>query len=238
MIRLSIYDMDKTITRRATFGPFLAYAVPRHRPWRLLLSPLLLASSLAYGARAINRAQLKQLNTALMLGRRLDPARIDRLARGFAARTLSRNLLQRALEQIGEDHREGRRAVLATASYGFYVREIAALLNVDDVVSTAVSQRGNHMSPRIAGENCYGEAKLAMIRRWMAEQGLKRENCHIRFYSDHVSDAPALEWADEAYATNPHAPLRRLARARGWTILDWRKEAASAAGQRQASRNA
>lgn len=221
MILLSIYDMDKTITRRATFGPFLAYATPRHRPWRLALSPLLLLSTLAYGARAINRAELKEMNTALMLGRRMDPAKLNRLAKGFAHRTIARNSLKGALDQIESDHREGRRAVLATASYGFYVREIAALLKVDDVVSTGASMRGQHISPRIEGENCYGEAKLAMIKRWMDEQGLEREQCHIRFYSDHVSDAPALEWADEAYATNAHGPLRLLARRRGWAILDW-----------------
>lgn len=221
MVLLSIYDMDKTLTRRATFGPFLAYAAPRHQPWRLVLAPLLLASTAAYGARAISRGRLKELNTALMLGRRIDPARLDRLAKGFAHRTVARNMLRGALDQVEADHREGRRAVLATASYGFYAKEIAALLKVDDVVSTAVSQRGERFSPRIDGDNCYGEAKLAMIRHWMDRQGLAREDCHIRFYSDHVSDTPALEWADEAYATNPHGPLRRLAKARGWTILDW-----------------
>ena len=31
MQRIAIYDLDKTITRQATFGFFLAYAVPRYR---------------------------------------------------------------------------------------------------------------------------------------------------------------------------------------------------------------
>ena len=56
----------------------------------------------------------------------------------------------------------------------------------------------------------------------MAAEGLSREQCHIRAYSDHVSDGPLLTFADEAFATNPHPPLARLAREKGWQILDWR----------------
>jgi phosphoserine phosphatase len=45
---------------------------------------------------------------------------------------------------------------------------------------------------------------------------------HVRAYSDHVSDAPLLEWADEPFAVNAHGPLRKLADMRGWPQLDWR----------------
>jgi hypothetical protein len=37
--RLAIYDMDKTITRRATYTPFLVHACARLAPWRIVLSP-------------------------------------------------------------------------------------------------------------------------------------------------------------------------------------------------------
>lgn len=55
----------------------------------------------------------------------------------------------------------------------------------------------------------------------MAREGLTRSDLRIRFYSDHVSDAPVLEWADEPFAVNAHGPLRKLAAAKGWTVLDW-----------------
>ena len=60
-----------------------------------------------------------------------------------------------------------------------------------------------------------------MIEAWMAQQGIARSDTHIRAYSDHVSDAPMLAFADEAFAANPHAPLADLARDRGWTRFDW-----------------
>ena len=110
---------------------------------------------------------------------------------------------------------------MATASYTFYVKEIATLLGVDDVISTGNRATDLHHSFDVEGDNVYGEEKLATVLAWMEKQGLKRADSHIRFYSDHVSDAPALAWADEGYATNAHGPLRKLAKARGWTVLDW-----------------
>ena len=37
MRRLAIYDMDKTITQRATWMPFLIHAAKARAPWRLAL---------------------------------------------------------------------------------------------------------------------------------------------------------------------------------------------------------
>jgi phosphoserine phosphatase len=62
---------------------------------------------------------------------------------------------------------------------------------------------------------------MRMIADWVEASGLRGTQGHVRFYSDHVSDQPAFEWADEAVAVNPHGKLRRLAKERGWTIEDW-----------------
>ena len=81
-----------------------------------------------------------------------------------------------------------------------------AVLTVSDT-RTGDTDTSGALLARIAEQNCYGTAKLELVEAWMTRQGLKREDCHIRFYSDHVSDAPCLNWADEAFATNAHAPL-------------------------------
>ena len=61
-----------------------------------------------------------------------------------------------------------------------------------------------------------------MIEIWMHRAGIARSDVHVRAYSDHVSDAPLLEWADQGFAVNAHGPLQTLAAARGWPLLDWR----------------
>lgn len=60
-----------------------------------------------------------------------------------------------------------------------------------------------------------------MIKAWMAAEAIDRTQAHIRAYSDHVSDAPMLEFADLAIASNPHKPLAKLAAERGWKRVDW-----------------
>jgi phosphoserine phosphatase len=57
------------------------------------------------------------------------------------------------------------------------------------------------------------------VKEWLAASGLERG--HVRFYSDHASDKPAFEWADEAVAVNPHDRLKRLATERGWRLENW-----------------
>jgi len=60
---------------------------------------------------------------------------------------------------------------------------------------------------------------MRMIARWLEHEGLTR--AHVRFYSDHASDVPVFDWADEPVAVNPHDRLLVLARRRGWRIDDW-----------------
>lgn len=218
---LSIFDMDKTITRAATFGPFLAYAVPRYAPWRVIFAPLVILTSIGFFLGLVSRGRLKEINLSLMLGSRIDAGKLAALSKGFAGFTLARNCLAEALARVEAERAEGRRIVLATASYAFYVREIAALIGVKDVIATRTTDVSGNVSPRIDGENCYADAKLRMVEAWMGAQKIDRTAVHVRFFSDHVSDAPCMDWADEAFATNPHAPLRALAGERGWTVLDW-----------------
>ncbi len=222
MHKLSIYDLDKTITKAATFGPFLAHAVRHATPWRLILVPIVALVTLGYALKLINRARLKEINLGLLLGQRIDQARLTKLARSFAALTLSNNILTEAAAQIAQDRAEGRRIILASASYHFYVAEIGHLLGIDDVIATQVTAIAPGLvSPRIKGENCYAQGKLAMVKAWMAAEGIVRDAYDIRFYSDHISDLPCFDFADQPVVTNPHAPMRAYAASKEWPILDW-----------------
>jgi HAD superfamily hydrolase (TIGR01490 family) len=222
MSELAIYDMDRTVTRRPTYTPFLLHCAVRRAPWRLVLVPLVALSMLAYVARLIDRAKLKEINHHLLLGRHIHPRDLQPLVNSFADTQVRTNIRPGARRAIARDKAEGRRLVLATASYRLYADAIADRLGFDDVIGTAsIIGLDERVHARIAGENCYGPAKLRMIAEWVAESGLKGMHGHVRFYSDHVSDQPAFEWADEPVAVNPHGKLRRLAEQRGWQIEDW-----------------
>ena len=222
MTDLAIYDLDRTVTRRATYTPFLLHCVVRRAPWRLLLLPLVLLSMLSYVARLIDRATLKEINHRLLLGPKVHPRDLTPLVDSFADKQVRSNIRPGALEALKRDKAEGRRLVLATASYRLYADAIADRLGFDDVIGTgSVIGLDERVHARILGENCYGPAKLRMIADWVEKSGLKGKHGHVRFYSDHVSDRPAFEWSDEPVAVNPHAKLRRLAQEKGWAVEDW-----------------
>lgn len=221
MQRIAVYDLDKTITYAPTWTAFLVRTCARDTPWRLALLPLAGVATLGYAVGLLDRARLKEATQALLLGRSVHPARIELAAERFAKVVVAHGVYAGALERIAADRADGRRIVMATASYRFYARAIGDLLGFDAVIGTRALHRDKRIVARIAGLNCYGPAKLKMIEAWLAGQGIARADTSVRFYSDHVSDAPTFDWADEAFAVRPHAPLRRMAAERGWTVLDW-----------------
>ena len=86
---------------------------------------------------------------------------------------------------------------MATASHGYYAAAIAARLGIADVVATNAKRdaQGRVLSI-LEGDNCYGAVKLRMILDWLSREGIKREDAHVRAYSDHVSDAPMADIVD------------------------------------------
>lgn len=222
MTHIALYDLDKTITKRPTYLPFLLHAAWRNEPWRLALVPILLFFFAGYLLRAIDRARLKVLMQNLLLRSPVDAEKMAAIAESFATATLANNVYPQALAQIAREKADGSRLVLATASYAYYAAPLARRMGFDDVIGTRIAhdEEGTILA-EIDGENCYGPVKLAMVEAWAAEQGLNRESLQIRFYSDSQTDLPVFDWTDEPVATNPTGRLRKIAAKRGWRIIAW-----------------
>lgn len=218
---IAIFDMDRTITRNGTFSPFLISAC-RSRPWRLLYLPLIVLHMLHYKLGGLTRKGLKEHMQALLLG----AAGLDQMegyVGRFIRRLVERGIRPGAVARIAHHKAAGHRLVMATASMDYYAAPIGALLGFDLVVATrSTHDEAGRLAARIEGENCYGEPKLDMLKVALADiSGGAGQPPHIVAYSDHSSDLPLLEWADEAVAVNPSGSLRRIAAERGFEIVDW-----------------
>ncbi|MET0238561.1 MAG: HAD-IB family hydrolase [Sphingobium sp.] len=222
MIQIAIYDMDRTVTRHGTYSAFLIHMALAIAPWRLLLLPIVPLVMLAYVVKLIGRSRVKEINQALMMGRRVSRDAIHAHVERYADRVMAGNIRPGALAQIAADRASGARLVMASASYRLYVEPIARRLGFDHVIATDhMSQETRWLRAKIAGDNCYDVAKLRMIEAWMTHEGISRADAHVRAYSDHVSDAPMLNFADEPFAANPHPPLKKLAHVKGWPVVEW-----------------
>jgi HAD superfamily hydrolase (TIGR01490 family) len=220
---IAIYDMDKTITRRATYNGFLGHVVRRRQMWRVLFIPALPVGLLLYALKIWSRGRLKEFSQTLFIGKRADWRKLSPLTETYADSVWQDNVYPQLAARVAAEKALGYTHVIATASYLIYTAAIGARLDFHHFIATELELDTNgYICANIQGENCYGTAKLDRVQSWLAEQGLKREDCNIRAYSDHISDVPLLAFADEAFATNPHPPLARLAKQRGWEVIDWR----------------
>lgn len=220
---LSVFDLDRTLTILPTYTPFLLFAARNHAPWRLLLIPLLLPVAILYALKLIARCRMKQAMHWVALGGALPEREAARLADQFARKLVDGGLYAEGRALIETEQNAGRRVVIATAAPHFYTAALARQIGIADVVATASSWQDGSLTPVLASTNCYGADKRAMVEAFLERADISRETAHIRFYSDHASDLPMFELADEPVAVNPSAKLRTIAAARGWPVMDWRR---------------
>ena len=217
---LAVYDMDKTITKAPSFLPWLFFFARTEAPLRLLLAPFLLLPLAGYLVHR-DRGRLKQAMHAMMMGRRVPAATVARAAAAFADQFGRRQALPGALAKIAADKTEGFTIVMATASSEYYARALAARFGIQHVVATKNRWDGDCLLPELDGENCYGAAKLSMLKAFFAAAGFPEPPTRTRFASDHISDLPCLLWADEPLAANPSPALKQEALSRGWPVVFW-----------------
>lgn len=219
--QVSIFDLDRTLTKKPTFTAVLAFISGRVAPWRLLTAPLVILAMLGYLCKLYSRKRVKEIEQWLLLGSGLKQSVIDREVEHFADRLDSNGFFDEGRATIARESAAGYRVILATAANGFYAHALANRLGIEEVVATPSLWKDGLLTSKIDGPNCYGLAKREMVERHMHAIGLKRENLHIRFYSDHISDLPMFNWANEPIAVNPSIKLFKYALARNWRIKFW-----------------
>ena len=207
---VAIYDLDKTLLRKATFTPFLLFAARRTAPWRLLLAPFWILMMLGYRLGLYDRTSLKRAGMKLMLGR-LSPQRLSQIGEAFADwRVETSGWNHAVIDLLERDRATGRRLVVATAAFEFYAAYFAGRLGIDTVIATMWD------GENIYGGNCYGQEKYRRVQKWA---DLPLSDLRFRFVSDSFADAPLLDAASEAVFVTSSKSKAREARMRGWDVI-------------------
>src|SRR5262249_22895914 len=135
-VKLAVFDLDGTLTRADTFGPFVRGLLARH-PWRSLRLPLLLLPLAGYALRLIDRGGLKGGVLHLLFGG-LPRAAVDAWSTQYAAQAVPASLFPAALDALRKHLASGDRVTLLSASPDLYVPRIGAALGVHETICTAV----------------------------------------------------------------------------------------------------
>lgn len=215
--RVAFFDLDRTITRSGTYTPFLLHCT-RSNPGRYSRVPVALAAMGAYVAKRTSRAALKARMLDLFIAG-ATRAEISAWAEGFVGRWMQTQVRPGALAAIERHRQAGDQVVLATASFDFYAQVFATRLGLDHAITTGSVWTGeDRLCAAVAGENCYGPAKIAAVERYLS---MLPARPWFAFYSDHHSDFELLKAANEGVAVNPNAKLQRLAGEHGLQVVDW-----------------
>lgn len=127
-------------------------------------------------------------------------------------------LYEGVVEHFAELRGRGTAVVLVSSSPGIVIQPLALFLGCTDTITTPVRFERGRLAGMGDGPACYGEGKLHWAGLWAAERGIDLRDAVA--YADNWSDRALLERVGRAIAVHPHRRLKRLALARGWTIVE------------------
>ena len=130
-----------------------------------------------------------------------------------------------ALQLVRHHKAEGATVIVVTATNEFVTRPIAQALGADELIAVdlerdAAPGGSGWYTGEVRGIPSFREGKVLRVEAWLAARGLGWADVHSTFYSDSINDLPLLQKANVPVATNPDEPLRAIAQARGWRILE------------------
>lgn len=195
---VAAFDVDGTLTRRDSLGPFLAYACGRRA---VIAAAARLTPELARGAlRRDERDRAKErLIEALLRDR--DAAELGERGRRYAA-GLHRDGRMRddTLRRLAWHLAEGHDVVLVSASPTVYLDPLGEALGVTAVVSTRLEIDGSgRLTGRFDGPNVRGAEKVRRLLAWLGAGTVE-----LWAYGNSTDDEPML-----ALAEFPHRIGRR-----------------------------
>ena len=145
--------------------------------------------------------------------------------------------VRREAQGFLELHREaGRDTYMVTASPIEIVRGLAQELGMTDAIATVAEIVDGKYTGELSEPFCYGPGKAHGISKLAAQRGYDLDLCYG--YSDSVSDLPMLELVGHPVAVNPDRELERIARARGWPIVEFSRTAKRVIGTTTATAGA
>jgi phosphatidylglycerophosphatase C len=218
---LAVFDLDGTITRRDTLGPFL-WGYLRRYPRRLLR--LLLATPAPF-LFLINRDRgaLKGTIIRAALGG-LSRETLEHWTDEFVQALIPRALYAEAVAAIARHRAQGDRLLMMSASTDLYVPRIAQMLGFDEVICSRVRwQDDGRLDGRLSSPNCRGQEK----RHRLAEVVARDAPDKIYAYGNSGSDLPHMALAHESFLVNAPARLTRTPRVplRVLRALRWQEPA-------------
>lgn len=150
--------------------------------------------------------------------RGVEAERFMGLMRQFAHEAIAPRIFPAMRKAVQEHHRAGRRCVVLTTGIEPLVRHV--LDHVDpgmELIGCRMRTRRGRLTGHVDGP-LYGVDKANILHAYARALGVDPADCWA--YSDHLSDRQMLEAVGHPVAVNPRGRFRRLAKRKGWQIVE------------------
>jgi HAD superfamily phosphoserine phosphatase-like hydrolase len=219
-MRIAVFDLDGTVTRRDTLWPYLLGWQRRHP--RAGFWPRVLGAVARYPLDP-DRGRLKSHLIRIAMGG-ATRAEVRAWSADFVDSLGDGELCPGALLAIARHRAAGDRLVLLSASVDLYVPDIGRRLGFDETICTEVAWSGERLDGALESENRRGEGKRRCIEALRA----RHPGARITAYGNARSDFEHFMAVDEPVLVNARAALRRAAASRGYRVQEWRNKSPAA----------
>jgi HAD superfamily hydrolase (TIGR01490 family) len=214
---IAFFDLDKTLISRnsATLWIRFELAAGRVTRWQALHA---LTYVVRYSLGAADMSDAIRRSVASLAGQ--PEAELRERARLFYEQLIPPLYRPGAAAAIAAHRAGGDRLVLLTSSSIYMSEMVCRDLRLDDYLCNRLEvDAGGCYTGRPLEPLCFGAGKVELAARYAAERGFDLRDA--AFYTDSASDLPMLEAVGRPVAVHPDPRLRRLAKQRGWAVVDW-----------------
>lgn len=197
MIKLALFDVDYTLTRKETLIAFYTY-LTKKRPALLVHLPRALLSGILFKTGIRKEKETKEMFLSFL--RDLPMEALGRLADDFLEEELKNILYEDGMEKIRELKEKGYVIVLTSASPEFYINKLQGVFGADYVMGTRFGEQDGLFTGKMLGENNKGEEKVIRLKE--AFQNLEINFHESYMFSDSMSDEPLLKLVGKPYLIN------------------------------------
>jgi HAD superfamily hydrolase (TIGR01490 family) len=131
-----------------------------------------------------------------------------------------RYLLPEMVRRVREHKARGHLVTILSSTTNYLADPLAEELGIEHLLVSRLVVKDGRFTGEAHLPICYGKGKIYWARRFAAEHDV--DLAESFFYTDSVTDLPMLEAVGHPKIVNPDPLLRRLARRRGWTVLQLR----------------